>query len=109
MVRSTNKLGPSRPLKLTVATPIWDEVKHELWFRGKLVKRLSRRATAQAPICRAFEIHRWIFRILNPLLSKYDIDPVQRLHDAIKLLNRGQGIIHFGGDGTGLGVIWQAA
>lgn len=88
--------------------PTWDEDLHELWFRGKLVKRLSRRAKSQAPICRAFEACGWPIRINDPLPLDDGIEPRQRLHDAIKLLNRGQRLIHFGGDDTGKGVVWRA-
>jgi hypothetical protein len=51
----------------------------------------------------------WPARIDNPLPYEAGIDAVERLHDAIKHLNRSlrRSLLHFGGDGKGLGVFWR--
>lgn len=103
-----NSPAMRRRVPRRMSVPQWYEARHELWYRGTLVKRLSRRAGLQAAICRAFEQKGWPPRIDDPLPLADGIEPKQRLHDAIKLLNRGQQIIHFGGDGAGRGVVWRA-
>ena len=57
----------------------------------------------------AFEEEGWPPRIDDPLSPHPDQDTKRRLSDTIKCLNRKQSnrIIHFRGDGTGEGVIWE--
>jgi hypothetical protein len=57
----------------------------------------------------AFEEEGWPARIDDPLPPQQDQDSKRRLSDTIKCLNRKQShhLIHFRGDGTGEGVVWE--
>ncbi|MEO1524438.1 MAG: hypothetical protein AAFX06_03340 [Planctomycetota bacterium] len=50
-------------------------------------------------------------RIDDPLPVDANIEPKRRLSDSIKCLNRNQAarLIRFRGDGTGEGILWDAA
>ena len=60
-------------------------------------------------ILAAFEEEGWPSRIDDPLPPQPEQDSKRRLSDTIKCLNRKQAspLIHFRGDGTGEGVVWD--
>ena len=90
--------------------PVWKHTARELVFRGAVVKRLIGTARNQELILEAFEEEGWPERIDDPLPPVEGVDSKQRLHDAIKRLNRAQQshLICFRGDGRAVGVRWQA-
>ncbi|MCA9075835.1 MAG: hypothetical protein KDA93_12430 [Planctomycetaceae bacterium] len=57
----------------------------------------------------AFEEDGWPERVDDPLPPQPDQDSKRRLADTIKCLNRKQvnKLIHFRGDGTGQGIVWE--
>ena len=57
----------------------------------------------------AFEEEGWPAKIDDPLAPQSQQDPKRRLHDTIKCLNRNQKneLLHFRGDGTGEGILWE--
>ncbi|MBI3406825.1 MAG: hypothetical protein HY040_00525 [Planctomycetes bacterium] len=57
----------------------------------------------------AFEEENWPVHLDDPLSPTREIDPKQRLHDAISRLNRNQKnrLLRFEGDGTGRGLRWR--
>ncbi len=81
-----------------------------LFFAGKVVKQFRRRAINQELVLAAFEEECWPLRIFDPLTPQPCQDMKRRLNDTIKCLNRGQEspLLHFRGDGTGEGVLWEA-
>jgi hypothetical protein len=115
--RSDN--GPPRPFMIRVPdrsdaraeprVPTWDAEKRVLCFDGQIVKRFKWHAMNQETILAAFEEEGWPVRIDDPLPPQPEQDSKRRLSDTIKCLNRKQqnGLIHFRGDGTGEGVIWE--
>jgi hypothetical protein len=88
--------------------PIWDVSLRELHWRGRLVKRFRSPAVSQEIILAAFQEEGWPQRIDDPLARPSGADPRQRLHDAIRGLNRNQRerLLRFRGDGTGQGIFW---
>ena len=66
-------------------------------------------AANQEAVLRVFEEEGWPAAIFDPLPPHGDGDTKQRLHDTIKALNRSRlaRVIHFSGDGTGEGVLWE--
>jgi hypothetical protein len=97
--------GPAPP----VPRPHWDDSLRELWWRGQLVKRFRTRAASQETILSALEEECWPSRIDDPLPQAAGADPFQRLHDAVRGLNRNQchALLFFQRDGTGRGVQWK--
>jgi len=89
--------------------PDWDPERRELKLAGLLVKQFKWPAANQEMILTAFQEDEWPARVDDPLPPLYELDPRRRLHDTIKCLNRNQKNkrIHFRGDGTGEGVIWE--
>jgi hypothetical protein len=82
-----------------------------LSFNGKVVKHFKWQAVNQELVLVAFEEENWPVRVFDPLAPHPALDAKRRLSDTIKSLNRGQenALIRFRGDGTGEGVIWEAA
>jgi len=95
--------------QLTPPSPHWDPEARELWLNGKLVKRFKWHAVNQEVVLSAFQEEGWPVRIDDPLPPQPEQDSKRRLSDTIKCLNRKQAheLIHFRGDGTGEGVIWE--
>jgi hypothetical protein len=92
------------------AAPRWDAVRRELWLGAEVVKRYRSPASNQECILAAFEASGWRRRIPDPLPPLKDlVKGMKRLHNTIQHLNKHQhrARIHFGGDGTGLGVRWE--
>lgn len=89
--------------------PCWDPDRRLLRFNGVLVKHFKWSAENQEAILSAFEEEGWPSRIDDPLPPHEEQDSKRRLSDTIKCLNRKQdnSIIHFRGDGTGEGVVWE--
>jgi len=92
-----------------ILLPHWDRQRKELRLGTVLVKRFTRPAPNQELILDSFEEEGWPDRIDDPLPLRINQDPKERLHDAIKCLNRhcSLPLVHFQGDGTGRGVRWE--
>lgn len=92
-----------------ILAPRWDPVLRELYLGTALVKRFKRPAPHQELILTALQEEGWPVRIDDPLPHSPGQDARQRLHEAIKGLNRHQAIplLRFVGDGTGKGLRWQ--
>jgi hypothetical protein len=105
---SSNGNGKST-VPASAIKPRWDGARHELWAGDQLVKQFKGQALNQETILAVFEEEGWPSRIDDPLPLADEIDPKRRLHDTIKCLNRKQRheLIHFRGDGTGEGIIWE--
>ncbi len=89
--------------------PQWERDRHELHWNGMLVKRFKCVALNQETILSVFQEEGWPPRIDDPLPPHDDLDNKRRLHDTIKCLNRNQKhrLLHFRGDGSGEGVLWE--
>lgn len=89
--------------------PYWDSERRVLTFNGKTVKHFKWAAENQEAILSVFEEEGWPFRIDDPLNPSPEQDSKRRLSDTIKCLNRKQlnALIHFRGDGSGEGVLWE--
>jgi hypothetical protein len=92
-------------------TPAWDNSTGELRFLGQLVKRFRNAASNQRALLDAFQKLGWPERIVDPLPRPGDrsVHVKQRLHDAIKNLNRGHQArcLHFHGADAGRAVGWK--
>ncbi|QDV84753.1 hypothetical protein TBK1r_37050 [Stieleria magnilauensis] len=89
--------------------PRWDSERRVLGIGGTIVKRFKWVAVNQQAILCAFEEEGWPPRIDDPLPPHPEQDAKRRLSDTIKCLNRKQTnpLVHFRGDGTGEGVVWE--
>lgn len=89
--------------------PYWNGLRHELLFLGQVIKRFKVPSPNQEMVLRVFEEENWPLRIDDPLPAIADQLPRQRLNDTIRSLNRNQKItaLHFSGDGTGEGILWE--
>lgn len=89
--------------------PVWDSQRHELWLGNTLVKRFAQPSPNQEAVLAAFHEENWPACIADPLPPAPEIDPKRRLQDTIKALNNNQktALLHFKGDGTGQGVVWE--
>jgi len=89
--------------------PVWDAERRELRVNGDIVKQFKWSAVNQEMILATFEEEHWPVRIDDPLPPHAEQDSKRRLSDTIKCLNRKQKhpLLHFRGDGTGEGVIWE--
>ena len=89
--------------------PTWDAKQRELRFGGITVKQFKWTAANQETVLAAFDEEGWPQRIDDPLSPQPEQDSKRRLNDTIKCLNRKQitHLIHFRGDGSGEGVIWE--
>ena len=102
--------GPPQPLILEPdVRPKWHDDRRELWLGPVLVKRFRFRSPNQEMLLTAFEEEQWPIRLDDPLPPVPNQTSKQRLHDAIKNLNRHHmtRVIRFAGDGTGEGVRWE--
>lgn len=88
--------------------PVWDLHLRKLTFQDRLIKHFRCPAQNQEAILCAFQEEGWPERICDPLPPIEACESKQRLHDAIRGLNRNQAsrLLRFGGDGTGEGVVW---
>lgn len=92
-----------------LSTPHWDAELRKLHLNEQIVKRFKWPAPNQEAVLSAFHEEGWPERIDDPLRPQPEQDPKRRLADTIKCLNRSQvnQLIHFRGDGTGEGVVWE--
>jgi len=100
--------GAQLPVGLE-SRPRWDDSRKELWFGGILVKKFRFRSPNQEMVLTAFEEEAWPAKLDDPLPPVPNQTSKQRLHDAIKNLNRHHvhRVLRFAGDGTGEGVRWE--
>ncbi len=100
--------GNGNPKSLPIL-PSWDPERRVLRVNGTLVKQFKWTAENQEAILCVFEEEGWPARIDDPLPPQAEQDSKRRLSDTIKCLNRKQAnpILHFRGDGTGEGIIWE--
>lgn len=98
-----------QPILSLTAQPHWDLKLRRLMYQGKLVKHFRCPAQNQETILSAFQEEGWPERISDPIPPSKETESKQRLHDAIRSLNRNQtnSLIKFRGDGTGEGVLWS--
>ncbi len=90
--------------------PVWDSDRRELRLGDLIVKRFRQPARNQETILAAFQEDGWPPHIDNPLPGEGDIDAEDRLHDAVKMLNRHtHHVFRFFSDGLGHGVLWAFA
>jgi hypothetical protein len=89
--------------------PAWDSERRILSIAGQIVKQFKWHAVNQEKILSAFQEEAWPVRIDDPLPPIDNLDIKRRLNETIKSLNRSQShsLIHFRGDGTGQGVVWE--
>jgi hypothetical protein len=93
--------------------PFWDAACRRLWLGGCLLKEFRQPAPNQTALLAVFQEQGWgNAHIEDPLAlieGEDETDAKRRLHETIKNLNRGlpAGTIHFRGDGTGQGVLWE--
>ncbi len=108
--------------------PQWNKERRELWYHGRIIKRLKRKAENQCTILDTFEDSWWEDRIDDPLSDppllsaksqNKDVREAEqraravarkeRLQQTIEDLHKGlKGGIRFHGDGTGEGIFWKA-
>jgi hypothetical protein len=89
-------------------SPFWDSDRRELRLGDIVVKRFRQPARNQETIVAAFQEDGWPRRIDNPLAGNGDTDAVDRMHDAVKMLNRyTHHVFRFFSDGLGEGVLWE--
>jgi hypothetical protein len=95
---------------MPVARPCWDPELRILHLGGVLVKRFRGLAPSQEQILAVFQEEGWPPRIDDPLPPGTSEDLSERLHAAVRGLNRGQVArrIRFTRDGRGEGVCWVA-
>jgi hypothetical protein len=89
--------------------PKWDGELRELRLGEWVVKRFNQPAPDQEAIFASFEEEGWPRHMDDPLPPREGQDAKERLHGAIKRLNRGQKprLIRFMGDGQGTGIRWE--
>lgn len=94
---------------IDTAIPCWDSGRRILTIDGRIVKQFKWVAENQEAVLSVFQEEGWPSRIDDPLSPMQEQDSKRRLSDTIKCLNRKQcnALIHFRGDGTGEGVIWE--
>jgi hypothetical protein len=92
------------------AVSVYDKDRRELWFKGRLVKRLRQPAGNQELILLAFQEQGWPDAIDDPLPGHADQDRQERLHNTIRRLNKHQqeATIIFRRNGSGSRILWQA-
>ncbi len=102
-------LSVIRPTDSSSNRPNWNAERRMLTYEGQIVKVFKWAAENQEAILSAFEEEGWPPRIDDPLHPHPGVDSKRRLSDTIKCLNRKQlrSILHFRGDGTGEGVVWE--
>ena len=102
-------LGNAMKSVPTKALPAWDRELRQLSYQGFVVKVFRQPATNQECVLNEFQRKRWTTHINDPLPRDGEVLAKVRLHDTVKALNEYQQsqLLHFGGDGTGRGIIWR--
>jgi hypothetical protein len=73
-----------------------------------MVKRFRQPAKNQESILAALQEENWPLHLDDPMTGGDKVDPVERLRDTIKKLNRQSvRLIRFRSDGRGRGVLWE--
>ena len=106
--RPTPRCGTS-PAGTEKTKPRWVKKVRRLYLGDMLVKRFRRHAANQEALLDAFEEQGWSLHIDDPLPPKNELDPKERLREAVRALNenhRVQGVLKFEMDGTGEGVVY---
>ena len=105
----TPHVSQTIPLRRRLIVPNWDANRRILTYDGHVIKRFRRPARNQSLILAAFQEEDWPIRIYDPIAPQPCQDMKRRLNDTIKCLNRGleRRLLHFRGDGTGEGVLWE--
>jgi len=97
---STAAPAPSLP-------PVWDAARRELRLGQLVLKRFRQPAKNQEAILAAFQEDGWPIRIDSPIRNGNDANAPERVHNAVKRLNRQiRRFIRFESDGNGEGVMW---
>lgn len=111
VLHSTIRLSNNPVRDCAAIVPTWDAERRTLLFGGRIVKQFKWHARNQEMVLSVFQEESWPVRIDDPLAPSPALDIKRRLSDTIKCLNRKQKnkLIHFRGDGTGQGVIWEFA
>lgn len=89
--------------------PVWTTT-GELWVGRYLVKKFLQEAANQRAVLTAFQEDNWQRRIDDPIPPSPGLEPKRRLRETVDALNayhKMTGLIRFGTDGTGKGVIWR--
>ncbi|MBI1830917.1 MAG: hypothetical protein HYR84_05635 [Planctomycetes bacterium] len=90
------------------AVPFWDSARRELRIGDLVIKRFRQPAVNQETILAAFQEEGWPAHIDDPLPGSGDVDREERLHDAIRRLNRqAPWMVEFRSNGLGTGIIWS--
>lgn len=98
----------NRSPTLSASIPSWDSARRELRLGTAVVKRFRQPAHNQETILAAFQEDGWPPRIDSPLSGNAETCAVDRLHEAVKKLNRHtRCMVRFLSDGAGLGVLWE--
>jgi hypothetical protein len=100
---------PNNGSAVPALLPDWDAEARVLRLGDKTVKRFKWQAVNQEIVLSSFQEEGWPTRIDDPLPPQPDQSSKRRLSDTIKCLNHKQSnrLIHFRGDGTGEGIIWE--
>ncbi len=100
--------GYHTPEASACAQPYWDHDLRELRIGSVVAKRFRQPAKNQETILSAFQREGWPPRIDNPLPGDDATAALERLHDAVKRLNRQhRPALSFHSDGND-GVVWQS-
>jgi len=95
------------PTEVALA-PAWDSIRRELRLGDIVLKRFRQPAKNLETILAAFQEEGWPPGIDDPLPGGDSVDAHERLHDAVKKLNKQTvHLIRFLRDGTGQGIIWE--
>jgi len=87
--------------------PVWDAARRELRLGQVVLKRFRQPAKNQEAILAAFQEDGWPIRIDSPIRNGNDANAPERVHNAVKRLNRQiRRFIRFESDGNGEGVMW---
>jgi hypothetical protein len=115
VARKTSKnLGPKGSKSSEKATrtaqstrPFWDETSHTLFWRGQPLKHYKPEAPNQEAIVRAFQDKHWQKYVTVP--QEFEVNTKNRLHDAIKHLNRAlRPYLRFHQERNGNRISWEA-
>lgn len=107
-------VGEHRRLRRQIGEPIeerddlprphWDRNAGKLFYRGEVIRKVSRLGTDIRLILDAFQDANWETRIDNPLPGG---PKSKKLRDAIDSLKEGLKGITFFADGTATGILWR--
>jgi len=91
-----------------VEKPYWDADEHELWFKGRVIKRYSREAKLQACILGAFQEEGWPPCIDDPLTgnAEQSLSRSSRFRNAVRKLNENVEQFGLGFKCNGRGGVW---